>query len=168
MAQPFTGPLTVFDETGAPVSGALIYTYQAGTTVSKAVYTTPALSVAESNPVVADTGGKATFYLGAGAYRIEVRTPDGVVIPAYSVDQQTAAESGSGTLTTLVEKYTATASQTAFPTAGNFVVATNAVAVYLNGLRLHLTDDFLETNTALITTTFPCVAGWELTFEIQS
>lgn len=168
MAQPFTGPLIVLDDSGNPVSGALIYTYQAGTTVSKAAYTTPALSVAESNPIVAGADGKATFYLGPGAYRIEIRTPAGVVLPAYSVDQHTAAASGTGTLTTLVEKYTATAAQTAFPTVGNFIVATNAVDVYLNGLRLRLTDDFLETNTALITTTFPCVAGWELTFEIQS
>lgn len=58
---------TVLDDTGVAVSGALIYTYTAGTTTAAATYTTSALSVANANPIVADSAGRYVAYLAAGA-----------------------------------------------------------------------------------------------------
>jgi hypothetical protein len=58
---------TVLDDTGVAVSGALIYTYTAGTTTAAATYTTSALSVANANPIVADSAGRYVAYLTAGA-----------------------------------------------------------------------------------------------------
>jgi polygalacturonase len=43
--------------TGVPLNGAKLYTYEPGTTTNKATYTTSALSVAHSNPIVADANG---------------------------------------------------------------------------------------------------------------
>ena len=58
---------TVLDADGVAVSGALIYTYTGGTTTAAATYTTADLSVANANPIVADSGGRYVAYLTAGA-----------------------------------------------------------------------------------------------------
>lgn len=85
MSTPFAGSIYITDAAGLPVNGALINTYEAGTLSRKAVYTTPALDVAHANPIVC-ANGRATFYLGAGAYRIRVTDADGVALPAYDQD----------------------------------------------------------------------------------
>ena len=58
---------TVLDADGVSVSGALIYTYTGGTTTPATTYTTSALSVANPNPIVADSAGRYVAYLPAGA-----------------------------------------------------------------------------------------------------
>ena len=58
---------TVLDADGVAVSGALIYTYTGGTTTAASTYTTADLSVANANPIVADSGGRYVAYLTAGA-----------------------------------------------------------------------------------------------------
>ena len=58
---------TVLDADGVSVSGALIYTYTAGTTTPATTYTTSALAVANANPIVADSAGRYVAYLPAGA-----------------------------------------------------------------------------------------------------
>lgn len=58
---------TVLDADGVSVSGALIYTYVGGTTTAASTYTTSALSVANANPIVADSAGRYVAYLPAGA-----------------------------------------------------------------------------------------------------
>jgi len=58
---------TVLDDTGVASPAALIYTYTAGTTTAAATYTTSALSVANANPIVADSAGRYVAYLAAGA-----------------------------------------------------------------------------------------------------
>ena len=54
----FTPPSRALDSNADPYSGAKWFFYQSGTTTPQAVYTTSALSVAHSHPVVADSGGK--------------------------------------------------------------------------------------------------------------
>ena len=58
---------TVLDGDGVAVSGALINTYDAGTTDRATTYTTSDLSVANANPIVADSAGRYVAYLAAGA-----------------------------------------------------------------------------------------------------
>ena len=87
---------TVLDDTGVAVSGALIYTYTAGTTTAAATYTTSALSVANANPIVADSAGRYVAYLAAGAnmkfvYKTSagatIRTQDNVLsVPGSAVN----------------------------------------------------------------------------------
>ena len=72
---------TVLDTTGVAVSGAKIYTYQAGTTTNATTYTTSALDVANANPIVADSAGRYVAYLAAGAnLRFMVKTSADVLI----------------------------------------------------------------------------------------
>lgn len=57
---------------GKPLAGGKVYTYSAGTTTSKATYTTMAGTVANPNPVILDQNGKAKIFLGDGAYRMRI------------------------------------------------------------------------------------------------
>lgn len=90
MATPFPGTVwTITDDSGNPISGAKIHTYSAGTLTDKAVYTTSALSVATSNPIIANPDGTARFYFGSGAYRIRVFDANDVELPKYAEDNMT-------------------------------------------------------------------------------
>lgn len=58
---------------GTPVPGAQLWCYDAGTTTKRAWYTTSALSVALSNPLVADANGRfaaAWINPDSGAYKL--------------------------------------------------------------------------------------------------
>ena len=87
---------TVLDADGVAVSGALIYTYTGGTTTAAATYTTADLSVANANPIVADSAGRYVAYLAAGAnmkfvYKTSagatIRTQDNVLsVPGSAVN----------------------------------------------------------------------------------
>ena len=52
----FTG----LDNDGNPLSGGKVYFYSAGTSSPRDTYTTSALNVANANPVVLDSAGRAT------------------------------------------------------------------------------------------------------------
>ena len=72
-------PAPVFravDANGAPMPGALLQFYVTGTTTPTPAYTTSALSVTLSNPVVADSGGLfVPIYLDpAVTYRVQLQT----------------------------------------------------------------------------------------------
>ena len=87
MAQPFPGTVwTITDASGNPVSGAKVYTYAAGPLTAKAVYTDASLATASSNPVIADTLGRVTFFMGSGAYRFRVFDASDVEITALAED----------------------------------------------------------------------------------
>jgi len=85
---------TVLDTSGNPVSGALIYTYVAGTSTPATTYTDVALSVANTNPIVADSSGRFVAFLTPGSsYKFvyqdsgggSIRTQDNVsAVPASS------------------------------------------------------------------------------------
>lgn len=47
-----------FGDNGRPLSGGKVYTYNAGTTTPRAVYTTSAGNVAHANPIVLDAAGR--------------------------------------------------------------------------------------------------------------
>ena len=62
-----------FDSDGKPLAGGKVYTYSAGTTTSKATYTTMAGTVANPNPVILDQNGEAKIFLSDGCYRLQVK-----------------------------------------------------------------------------------------------
>lgn len=71
-------PLRFTDANGNPLAGCKMYVFQAGTTTPATFYTDSALSVAATNPLVADSGGLFTeSYLAVGTYKIRFTTSDG-------------------------------------------------------------------------------------------
>jgi len=65
---------------GKPLAGGKVYTYSAGTTTSKATYTTMAGTVANPNPVILDQNGKAKIFLGDGSYRLQIKDNNDALI----------------------------------------------------------------------------------------
>lgn len=78
--------IQLFDNNGDPLAGGLIYTYVAGTTTPKATYTTSAGSVANTNPIVLDSAGRApnSVYQEIGTdYKFIVQTSAAVLVGTY-------------------------------------------------------------------------------------
>lgn len=65
----------VVTDAGAPIPGAKVYTYAAGTSTPKASYTSSTAGVANANPVIADARGEVLMWL-SGAYKIVIRDAD--------------------------------------------------------------------------------------------
>ena len=75
-----------FDNTGLPLNGGLIYTYQAGSSTALATYTDVGGSVANSNPIVLDSSGRLTneIWLSYGYfYKFVVKTSAGTTLGTY-------------------------------------------------------------------------------------
>ena len=67
---PFRSPRVTFTtQTGQPLSGGCIYTYQGGTTTPQSTYTDYTGGTANTNPVILDTTGSAVMWLGANFYK---------------------------------------------------------------------------------------------------
>lgn len=77
-----------FDNNGNPLSGGLVYSYDAGTTTPRATYTTNAGNVAHTNPIVLDSAGRVPsggeIWLTAGvSYKFALYTAASVLIGTY-------------------------------------------------------------------------------------
>jgi hypothetical protein len=75
-----------FDNTGLPLNGGLIYTYQAGSTTPLATYTDVNGTVANANPIVLDSSGRtpAEVWLTYGFnYKFVVKTSAAVTLGTY-------------------------------------------------------------------------------------
>ena len=74
-----------FTDAGVPAASYLLYTYAAGTTTPKAAFTDAAGLVPHPNPIVLDAKGEAVIYYD-GNYKLELKTPLGVTVTGYPVD----------------------------------------------------------------------------------
>lgn len=76
----------LFDNSGNVLTGGKIYTYFAGTTTSATTYTTPAGTVANSNPIIANAAGRLDneiwFSLG-NSYKFVLKDASDVLIATY-------------------------------------------------------------------------------------
>lgn len=86
--------LRAYDANGAPVSGALLAAYQAGTSTPVTIYSDEALSVIHSG--IANAAGVfPSAYMPAGLYKFDITDPDTAAsLPAYPIDN---AAIGGGT-----------------------------------------------------------------------
>lgn len=76
-----------FDNQGNPLSGGLVYTYQAGGVIPQATYTDSTESTANSNPVQLNARGEASIWFDTGlSYKINVTDSSGAQIPGWPVD----------------------------------------------------------------------------------
>lgn len=78
----FVVPLEqAFDSAGDPLSGAKLYFYQTGTTTPLATYSDSGLSIANANPVVADSAGRfSNIFLTAAAHKVVLKTSADVTV----------------------------------------------------------------------------------------
>ena len=75
-----------FDNTGLPLNGGLLYTYQAGSTTPLTTYTDIGGTIANTNPIVLDTSGRlmSEVWLTYGYnYKFVLKTSAGVTIGTY-------------------------------------------------------------------------------------
>ena len=113
-----TPKLQFFDLNGAPLSGGLLYTYEAGTTTPLASYTDSTGNFANTNPIVLDSRGEANVWLGADIYKFALYTSVGVLIwTVDNINGSTFASNATGDGTT-----------TAFSVVNGFT------AIYINGV----------------------------------
>lgn len=68
------------DNNGFVLAGGLVYTYQAGTTTPLVTYTDGISGIANTNPVVLDSSGRADIWLGPTLYKIVLKTSAGTTI----------------------------------------------------------------------------------------
>lgn len=76
-----------FNNDGVPLSGGLMYTYQAGTSTPQATYTTSAGNVTHSNPIVLDAAGRVPtgeiWLLENASYKFVLKTSADVLIGTW-------------------------------------------------------------------------------------
>jgi hypothetical protein len=93
--------LQFLDANGAPLVGGKLYTYAAGTTTPLATYTDYGGGTANANPVILDSRGEASVWLGTALYKMALYSATDVLI--WTVDNiggfatlaQLAASGGS-------------------------------------------------------------------------
>ena len=93
-----------FDNTGLPLNGGLIYTYQAGSTTPLATYTDINGTIANSNPIVLDSSGRLPneVWLTYGFnYKFVVKTSAAVTLGTYDNLYGIIGVAGTSTGTTI-------------------------------------------------------------------
>jgi hypothetical protein len=93
-----------FDNTGLPLNGGLIYTYQAGSSTALATYTDINGTVANSNPIVLDSSGRlpSEVWLTYGYnYKFVVQTSAAVTLGTYDNLYGIIGVAGTSTGTTI-------------------------------------------------------------------
>jgi len=72
-AVPLPNPEVQFlNQNGQPLAGGLVYTYAAGTTTPIATYTDSSAATPNANPIVLDSAGRASIWIGAAAIKLGV------------------------------------------------------------------------------------------------
>ena len=72
--------LQFFDNSGNPLAGGKIDTFEAGTSTPLAVFTDSTLATAHPQPVVLDSAGRIQIWLGARTYKFVLKTSADVVL----------------------------------------------------------------------------------------
>jgi hypothetical protein len=96
---PVINGVNVLGPTGLPLSGGLIYTYQAGSTTPLATYTTVNGNIANTNPIVLNPDGRtpSEIWLQSGySYKFQIETSLGVVVQTLDNIYGIPQSSGSG------------------------------------------------------------------------
>jgi hypothetical protein len=89
------------DASGQPLASGKVFSYIAGTTTPKALYTAGDLSATAANPVILDAVGKSQIW-GAGAYKFVIKTAADVTLQTldnlyYFIDNQVVIDGGTST-----------------------------------------------------------------------
>jgi hypothetical protein len=80
---PFVKPQW-FTSNGIPCAGCKLYTYIAGTSTPQATYSDAALTTPNTNPIILDSSGRATVFLGSMSFKFVLTLANGSQL--WSVD----------------------------------------------------------------------------------
>lgn len=132
----FTPPSRALDANANPYAGAKWFFYLTGTTTPQTVYTTAALSVAHTNPVVADSAGKFAniFFDRSILYRAVLKSADESVT-IHDIDPVNSGPAAS----TLAQDGSVTTPSIAFssePGTGFYRPASTTVSLAIDETRL--------------------------------
>jgi hypothetical protein len=138
-----------FTAAGIPLVGGKLYTYASGTTVPLATYTDDTGNFANTNPVILDSRGEASVWLGPSRYTFKLEDADGNLI--YTVN-------GVGTVQGVQNPVTVAASgQTVF-TVPQYGLG-GYLMVIVDGLVKEFNVDYTESSTTSITFATGLTAG---------
>jgi hypothetical protein len=116
-----------FTDDGVPLSGGLIYSYEAGTTTPKTTYTSSLGTIAQPNPIILNSAGRVPggeIWLEIGAYKFVLATSTNVTIATY--DNVFGVGSNN-----LVADFTGDGAQTTFVLPFSPL---NDTQIYINGV----------------------------------
>ena len=144
-----TPKLQFFDLNGAPLSGGLLYTYEAGTTTPLASYTDSTGNFANTNPIVLDSRGEANVWLGAAIYKFALYTSASVLIwTVDNINGSTFAVNATGDGTTLA-----------------FSVVNGFTAIYINGVYQNRNTYTVTSGTVTFTEAPPYTSIIEVVYN---
>lgn len=135
-----------FDNSGVPLAGGLLYSYEAGTTTPAPTYTTSAGTIANTNPIVLDAAGRppSEIWLSPIAYKLVLKTSAGVLL--WTMDNLTGLPAAGSQ-----DDQVATAGQTAFTVGFTYTVGNNSLSVLVNGSKQIVTLNYTETSSTVVT-----------------
>lgn len=138
-----------FTAAGIPLVGGKLFTYASGTTVPLATYTDDTGNFANANPVILDSRGEASVWLGPARYTFVLKDADDNLI--WTVD-------GVGTIQGAQNQpITSAAGQTVF-TVPQYGLG-GYLMVIVDGLVKTYNVDYTESSTTSITFAAPLTAG---------
>jgi hypothetical protein len=144
-----TPKLQFFDLNGAPLSGGLLYTYEAGTTTPLASYTDSTGNFANTNPIVLDSRGEANVWLAGDIYKFALYTSVGVLIwTVDNINGSTFAVNADGDGTTLA-----------------FSVVNGFTAIYINGVYQNRNTYVVTSGTVTFTEAPPDTSIIEVVYN---
>lgn len=104
-----------FDANGQPLAGGKLYSYEAGTTTPLNTYTDESESVANSNPIILDSSGEASVWVGSRVYKFSLYDSNDNLI--WTVDDVSSSRD--------LERISANSSGVFSDSTGNEVLVTN-------------------------------------------
>ena len=142
-----------FTNDGVPLSGGLLYTYQAGSTTPATTYTSSSGITALANPIILDAAGRVPtgeIWLTDGiAYKFVLKDSTDVLIATW--DGLSGINSNFIAYSSVEETATATAGQTVFDLSLTYIVGANSLAVFVNGSNQIVNVNYLETDENTVT-----------------
>ena len=138
-----------FTAAGVPLVGGKLYTYESGTTVPAATYTTSAATATNTNPVILDSRGEANVWFGPSRYTLVLKDANDTLI--WTADGINSAQGVQNPVTV------ATAGQTVV-TVPEYGLG-GYLMVIVDGLVKEFNTDYTETTTTSITFATGLTAG---------
>lgn len=138
-----------FTAAGVPLVGGKLFTYASGTTSPLATYTDDTGNFTNTNPVILDSRGEASVWLGPSRYTFVLKDADDNLI--WTVD-------GVGTIQGSQNPVTVATSGQTVVTVPEYGLG-GYLMVIVDGLVKEYNVDYTESSTTSITFATPLTAG---------